>query len=200
MNGKHYVGITSQPVDKRWMNGKGYVKCIRFWNAIQKYGWDNFDHRVLLNNLSEAEAKCLEKYMISMLNTQDDRFGYNITSGGDGANGTIISPESRMLMSIAKQGEKHPNYGKALSEDTRMKISKALVNNKNAAGSIRSEETKKKMSESKYKPVIMIDGVNRKRFTSAKEAEELTGISRKNISLCCKGYRKHAGGFAWKFE
>ena len=103
-------------------------------------------------------------------------------------------------MSVAKRGDRHPNYGKHLKEDTRDKISNALKNNKNALGIVRSNETRMKMSQSKFKPVIMISDDKEIRFNSAKEAEQKTGISRKNISQCCKGMRKHAGGYAWKFE
>lgn len=199
VNGKKYVGITSQKVEKRWENGHGYNENLRFGRAIKKYGWDAFEHRVLLKDLCKSEAECMERYFISILNTQDQRYGYNMTSGGDGIRDVIISEESRNLMSIAKRGCNHPNYGKELPESTRAKISAALVGNKNPCGIKRSAETREKMSRSKFKPVIMIDGDISTTFLSAKEAEQKTGVNRKNISMCCKGIRKHAGGYAWKF-
>lgn len=199
VNGKKYVGITSQKVEKRWENGHGYNENLRFGRAIKKYGWDAFEHRVLLKDLCKSEAECMERYFISILNTQDSRYGYNMTSGGDGVRDVTISKESRTLMSIAKRGCNHPNYGKELPESTRAKISAALAGNKNSCGAKRSAETREKMSRSKFKPVIMIDGNTFTTFLSAKEAEQKTGISRKNISMCCKGIRKHAGGYAWKF-
>lgn len=30
LNGKVYVGITKQDVNKRWKNGNGYTKCKKF--------------------------------------------------------------------------------------------------------------------------------------------------------------------------
>ena len=45
-NGKRYYGITCQEVEKRWKNGKGYYKNKYFTKAINKYGWDNFEHIV----------------------------------------------------------------------------------------------------------------------------------------------------------
>ena len=48
INGKKYVGITSKEPTRRWKgNGSGYRNNEHFWNAIQKYGWDNFEHDVI---------------------------------------------------------------------------------------------------------------------------------------------------------
>ena len=105
-------------------------------------------------------------------------------------------------MSAAKIGSNHPNYGNHLSETTRSKISEKLAGNKNCAGVTRSKETRQKMSEAKQKPVAMFDGDSTyiiKIFDSAKIAESVTGVSRKNISMCCLGHRKRAGGYAWQF-
>ena len=32
-----YVGITKQDVKRRWKNGHGYDKCLKFYNTILKY-------------------------------------------------------------------------------------------------------------------------------------------------------------------
>lgn len=37
-------------------------------------------------------------------------------------------------------------------------------------------------------------------FASAMEVERKTGICHENISKCCRGERKRAGGFQWFFE
>lgn len=48
INHKRYVGITCTKPEKRWgTNGQRYKECPHFWHAIQKYGWDNFDHMIL---------------------------------------------------------------------------------------------------------------------------------------------------------
>ena len=200
LNGKCYVGITSQDPEKRWLNGYGYEKHLHFGRAIAKYGWDNFEHIILYNNLSEQRAKELEVLLIKQMETQNSEKGYNMTNGGDGVCGLKHTDESRKKMSEAKSGANHPNFGLHISESTRNKISEKLVGNQNALGVVRSEETKQKMSRSKYKPVAMYDGDTLVRiFESAKSAGEYLRINRKNISLCCYNQRKHAGGFAWKF-
>lgn len=200
INGKRYIGITSQQPNKRWLNGRGYEKHLPIGRAIEKYGWENFEHDILYSDVSEHEAKVLEISLINIYNTQNDRFGYNLTSGGDGLTGFHHTAESKKKMSVQKTASNHPNYGKHLQESTRSKISKQLVGNSNAKGSIRSEKTKEKMSKSKMKPVVMLkDDIPIKIFDSAKDAEIETGINRKNISLCCYNKRRHAGGYAWDF-
>lgn len=81
-NGKMYVGITSQKLNKRFCGGHGYRGCRTFYRAIQKYGWDNFDHFLVLKNVSLEEASYVEKHLIKVFHLQDKRFGYNISEGG----------------------------------------------------------------------------------------------------------------------
>lgn len=101
VNGKMYVGITSESVNRRWRNGKGYKAGV-FKNAIQKYGWDGFEHEVVSENLTESEAKAFEITLIRELDTHvDNRNGYNCTEGGDGCK---LSKEARLKISIANTG------------------------------------------------------------------------------------------------
>lgn len=44
------------------------------------------------------------------------------------------------------------------------------------------------------------DGFLVKVWDSQKEASEVTGIERGNISKCCHGKLKTAGGFRWSFR
>ena len=56
-NGKKYIGITSQNINRRWQKGKGYWSIEYFTIAINKYGWDNIQHIILFDNLSKTEAE-----------------------------------------------------------------------------------------------------------------------------------------------
>lgn len=56
LNGKVYVGQTCN-LSERWRNnGKNYFNSIKFYNAIKKYGWDNFTHEVVYSNLNKQAA------------------------------------------------------------------------------------------------------------------------------------------------
>lgn len=85
INNKVYVGITSTDVEKRWENGNGYRKQY-IYNDIKKYGWDNFTHEVLFTNLSLEQAQAKEIELIKKFNSNDERYGYNKTIGGDWLN------------------------------------------------------------------------------------------------------------------
>lgn len=100
-NGKKYIGITSQsPPEKRWMNGYGYKKHSKhFWNAIQKYGWSNFKHEVLLQNETFEYACRAERCLIKHYKAKDRRYGYNSTDGGEGTRGFVHTDEAKAIMS-----------------------------------------------------------------------------------------------------
>lgn len=81
---KVYIGITSQDTKQRWNNGKGYKHNKYFTRAIQNYGWDNFSHEVLFDNLTEEEAKLMEQCYIALYDSFNKEKGYNQTLGGEG--------------------------------------------------------------------------------------------------------------------
>lgn len=202
-SGKRYIGITSQDPVKRWgSNGVGYIKCCRFWKAIQKYGWDNFAHEVCMSNLTRDEASRAEVYLINVFKTQDPSYGYNIEPGG------AVSFHSEET----KEKIREKNLGKIVSNETKLKIRKARAKQiSNYEGLVRSsklrrgknlpEETKKKMRESckdKCKKVACIEtGII---YESITEATQQTGVRKSSISsVCHNGSTRTAGGYHWSF-
>lgn len=82
-NGKIYIGQTCQTAERRWRaDGSGYKPGSYFYNAIQKYGWDGFEHEVIASNLTLEEANNFETLLIEKLNTTNRNFGYNSAFGG----------------------------------------------------------------------------------------------------------------------
>lgn len=144
INGKKYIGQTSQKPEKRWDNGRGYITSPKFYNAIQKYGWSNFSHEIIASDLTAENANLLEELLIQEYNTQDDKFGYNIKNGGsNGAHSEETKKKIGQSNHISQQG-------KHWSESQREKISKKFLGEGNPFyGHHHSEETKKKISENR---------------------------------------------------
>ena len=119
INGKKYVGITGQDPEVRWgRDGKRYGvnqkrAKSKFWNAICKYGWDNFDHIVLDYKFTYPEVLRVEMMLISYFDSKEN--GYNMTLGGDGSRGLHPSEETRRKLSEANKREN-------LSAETRRKL------------------------------------------------------------------------------
>lgn len=84
INGKLYIGMSGN-VKMRWQaNGVHYNTCRLFYRAISKYGWDSFEHTIIKDGLTKKEAQDLEIELIAKYKTQNPKFGYNLTSGGEG--------------------------------------------------------------------------------------------------------------------
>lgn len=146
INNKRYIGITSFAVEYRWKNGEGYREQL-FYYAIQKYGWDNFEHIIYATNLTEEEAKQLEKQLIKEYHTyigDENCQGYNATLGGDG-NNTIDYDEVFKMW----------DDGKALFEIAELTghsstvLSRILQNYSNYS----SEESKRRSYERRIMPM-----------------------------------------------
>ena len=116
-DGRTYIGITKQnPPQKRWQNGTAYKGNTYFTRTIEKYGWENFDHEILASKLSEEEAKKLEIELIKKYKSNQRKYGFNISSGGESKSGTTISEEQ-------KEKIRKANIGKVVSTETRKKLS-----------------------------------------------------------------------------
>ena len=222
---KAYIGITSKDIKERWgFNGSHCKKNQHFWNAIQKYGWDNFKHEILFENLTKEKACKIEILLIALFNTQNPDFGYNISPGGElGFTGIILSEEHRRKISEAKKGKPGPKH----TQETKMKMSQSKLGPLNpnyGKHIVWSDETKKKLSISKMgdsNPMFGKYGKDNPKsipicqcdmewnvvaiFWSTYEAEKITGIRAGNISSVCtqtptsSGHIRHtAGGYRWR--
>lgn len=192
-SGKCYIGITSQSVSERWgSNGCNYTitlssgkyKHPKFANAIIKYGWENFQHEILHENITKEEACLLEKEYIQYY--KNNNLSYNITDGGEGVSGIQFSEETIEKMRITHTGKKQ-------SLETIQKRVKANTGKK------RTDTQKTKRS----KPVgqFNLQGELITTYFGCREASRNTGINSSHISQCCNNIknRKTAGGYIWKW-
>lgn len=153
-DGKRYVGATKKIPTQRWRKGEGYRKHhARFYESIQKYGWDKFTHEIVATNLSKEEAERKEVELIALYKSDHRDFGYNITSGG--VSGWTHAEDTKAKISKRLSGH-------TVSEETREKIRAALTGRRGKPlspehrerlrainlGKKASDETKKRLSAS----------------------------------------------------
>lgn len=219
INGKKYIGQTKYRDDpqRRWHYGYGYQGCEVFNKAIQKYGWDNFEHEILLDGLTREEANLYEESYIKLYHTcvmDENCWGYNLTYGG---NNRLISDATREKMRrISTELWKSDEYrvkacrgrlGRKASPETREKLSASLK------GRIITEEHRRKLSERKmgkpfsdeHKKHLSENSSHSKKvrcletgetFNSCKEAALAMNMgesSRTHISRVCKSIESTAG-------
>ena len=198
LNGKQYVGLSSTSIeDRAGKNATKYKNCKYFWRAIQKYGWDNFTHVVLVDNLTHEQAMELEKYYIHQLNTMYPN-GYNLTSGGD--SGWQMTETVKLKISEALKGNKN-RIGHKNSEETNKKTSRRMMHNTYCCGRKYSESTKTLLREHQPNRVEVNQytktGEYVASYLSVVEAGKKTGIHPNNIRAVIKGRISSAGGYVW---
>ncbi len=222
-NGKLYIGITGRDCKLRWKSGNGYKTQHRFWRAIRKYGWKNFDHFIICDCLDKQSAMNLEVKLIELFKTREENFGYNCSLGGDL---TTLGYHNAEGLSI-------PIYqysidGKFLAEFPSMMEAERATGIENSAICAcckgRHAYTKgfrwsyekhdalpyldKKahrfelVTKAQQKPVYQygLDGFFIAEYPSLMTAAKSTGYSFKTISQCCLGAIMQYKGYIWRYE
>jgi len=137
INGKLYIGKTVKTLNQRWnshvrMAKKKTNRCL--YDAMNKYGYDNFEIISICQASNIKELEQLEKSYIKKFKTLDRAYGYNMTEGGDGG---PMPPESLKKMIEKKTGV-------PLTEEHKQKISKAHMGRPKGP---MSDKQKKKLSK-----------------------------------------------------
>ncbi|MGL5709253.1 MAG: GIY-YIG nuclease family protein [Paraclostridium sp.] len=111
-NGKIYIGKTSllrENTRKKQhiydAENKRFPGMI-FHRAINKYGFDNFKYEVLAYTATDDTAKLMEIALIKQFKSNDRKYGYNLTNGGDGMFGYKHSEESKRKIGDRHKGSK----------------------------------------------------------------------------------------------
>lgn len=201
---KRYIGITGKDnVNQRWQNGNGYKGNAHFYNAIEKYGWNNFKHIIIAKGLSEDEAKWLEIELIKQWDSANQFNGYNISLGGESGYGCVRSKETRKKMSESKKGENNPtkrlevrnkmsksHKGKKLSNEHKRNIGNACKGENNGMYGKGYLVTGRNSHQSKS--VICL--TTKRIFYTITEAAKYYGINKSSdIGQVCKHKRKSRG-------
>ena len=183
-NGKIYIGITSQKPNKRWQSGNGYKHNKYIFRAIQKYGWNNIKHEILAEQLSVEEAEKMEKQLIIEYKTTNPLYGFNILEGGDARQG--LCGELNPMFGVHLCGESNPMYGKHRTEETKKKISESKK------GAKLTEEHKKILSERFSGELNPMFGVHRYGEKNPFYQKQHTEEAKRKISESRKGKYKGA--------
>jgi group I intron endonuclease len=120
INGKLYVG-QAKSLERRWgahcnstrRGCKYLIHC-----AMRKYGPAAFTTRVLVHASTQQELDEQEIVWIILMDSKAPH-GYNMTDGGGGCNGRVLSAQTRRKIGIG-------NKGKLVSEATRRRLSRAI--------------------------------------------------------------------------
>ena len=187
INHKQYYGWTNN-FKRRWSQHKSGSGSKLVYQAIQKYGLENFNFKVLCDG-KEDFIKELEAIMIQE-NCSKVPYGYNLSDGGEGSTGYKPSQETRDKMSKAQSNRKlsqeakdkmyKANLGRKLSQETKDKMSKAALGrkfsqgtrekiSKSLSGKKLSQETRDKMSKAR---------LGRKHSKAAKEKMRQSALAR----------------------
>ena len=210
-NTKRYIGITSQSCKQRWGSNGNKYKGQLVYNAIKKYGWDNIEHLILHDNLTEEEAKAKEIELIAKYNTTNDQYGYNIHEGGGDAprlNGSD-NPTSRRVIcintgdifdTVTQAADKYNTYPTT--------VTKACKGKRKTAGEMTwqyyDEYLVKPKNINAYKAlggrsrqVLCIE--TNTVYDSVHDAAKDIGVDYTSISKACSGKRNTAANMHWKY-
>lgn len=197
INNKLYIG-SSHNLEKRKYEHFKMLKenkhhSPKLQNAFNKYGEENFVFEIIklinIKNLKSIEKRNIllneEQFWIDKLQTV--KYGYNTCPIAGSRLGTRLTEEQRKNLSEKQKGVKRKPFTKTHIENMK----------KGQTGKKLSEKTKNKIRQAFSKKVLRIE--DNKIFPSATEASLYVNCHRTNISKCCNGERKTAGGYHWKF-
>ena len=226
LNHKVYIGQTIHLVNRQQehKSRSAYVKN-KFYNAVRKYGWDNFNFQVIAEVSAESYkelVKLLDNLEIQYIQQYDSyNHGYNSTLGGGNGAGRIMpdsyieyckhrtySEETRKKMSEAsKKRLENPEWRKILTDQWEKMVAKRPPFKY-------SKKREDAIKKALCKEVIQLDEDCNvlKSFTSVKEAtkyiQENYAVNRKLTGVEHGLYRHLKGitkkrlyyGFEWKFK
>lgn len=137
---KKYIG-KSVNIYERWRQHKMFLKHNKHHNRYLQFAWNKYGETAfcfyIIEECLEDELNSKEIYYIQKFNSTDDKYGYNLTDGGDGGNTLIkytddefkeyCKKRSKVLKGKIPYGE---NAGQSKLKEFQVKeIIKRLLNN-----------------------------------------------------------------------
>lgn len=190
INGKVYIGATTQCIDDRWR--QHLYECSRsghrpLYKAMNRYGKDNFSLTIVeeTDNLEERERYWIEQY-------RSFKNGYNATTGGSGK--PYIDYD--IVLALWKDNKNIKEIHHITGYDCSA-LSKVLDNL-----DVTNEERFLRGQLVKQRPIAMLDKNTKeilRVFSSLREAHDFLGKQQNgHIASACDGNRQTAYGYCWK--
>lgn len=156
---------------------KDYIKLYK--TNLSEYGYNL--HTGGEGPSKESVEKMRESHKNKKLSEEHRKhISEGVRQGANNVNyGRKQTEIARKHYSESKSGEKHPNFGKHLSEKTKTKIAK---------------------SNSKKIKQFSLDGVFIKEWDNMVIAAEELGLNKKGINNCVRHVRHSSGGFVWIYS
>lgn len=217
LNHKCYIGQSSnleERYKKHLHNINDNTHQEIFYKALRKYGLENFSYEILesFNDYSLERLNILEQKYIIQYNSLIPN-GYNMIPGG--SNGAGIA-KGIQIEQYTLSGEYIQTYESAKQASDLLNINHSNIcsccrGERNFAGGYQWKYVNSdkeifniiKIETPIYEDIIQqYDKQNNliAEYFSLSEAHKNTNIHLGNISSCCKGKRKTAGGYFWKIK
>lgn len=123
LTGKSYIGKSKNFQERFEKHKKNSItKTNRLYSSMRHHGVENFQLVLLedLGDVSLKEVNSRETFWIKHFQSNDPKFGYNMTEGGDGGY-TLASWDSESRAALYRQ-QSNARKGRLVSEETRKKI------------------------------------------------------------------------------
>ena len=198
--GEVYIGATTISLHER-INDH-YNKATKnyghkFQNAIREYGFESFIWEQIDTGINTDELALKEKYYIQKFDSFHN--GYNSDRGG-GFKKTIYQYNLTGKLESTFQSLEEASKSSSISEES---ISHACIGDRKTSNGFywTYTSTFDLKEDIRKKKVIQYDFEGKKLnvFDSIIEASKETEIDKSSIAKCCRGERKKAGNFIWKF-
>lgn len=224
INNKVYIGKTEkETVNRRWITHrhklkKGIHDNNHFQASYNKYGKDSFQFEVIEKDIS-IDINKKEMYYIELYNSNNRKFGYNKSSGGEGVSGIPMPLKTREALKKANTGRKLTEYQK----EALLKSNKERIYSEETIELFKRRGKERALTET-FKKLVYSNGVNtynrnknifieanekRKKtvlclnnniiYHSLTEAATALNLDKTNISRVASGKQKQIKGYTFKF-
>ena len=114
INGKRYIGQTRNGLKHRkrqHFNASKHAQNVswHFYRAINKYGWDHFEWKIIDYANTQEDLDVKESFWIEFFNTTDPEKGYNLKGGGYNP---FLTEDVKRKIGDAQLGQLNHSYGK----------------------------------------------------------------------------------------